>query len=98
MPKHTSIQAPWQNGTAERWVGNCRRELLDHVIPVNEPHLLRLIGEYVNYHHEDRIHDALDKDTPTTRAVESRPAANATLISSARLGGLHHRYTWPATA
>jgi hypothetical protein len=83
MPKHTSIQAPWQNGTAERWVGSCRRELLDHVIPVNEPHLLRLIGEYVNYHHQDRIHDALDKDTPTTRVVESRPAANATVISSA---------------
>ena len=47
-PKRISIQAPWQNGTAERWVGSCRRELLDHVIPLNEPHLRRLIGEYVN--------------------------------------------------
>jgi hypothetical protein len=28
-PKRTSIQAPWQNGTAERWVGSCRRKLLD---------------------------------------------------------------------
>ena len=60
-PKRTSIQAPWQNGTAERWIGSCRRELLDHVIPLNEPHLRRLIGEYVKYHHEDRIHDSLDK-------------------------------------
>jgi putative transposase len=31
--KRTSVQAPWQNGTAERWVGSCRREILDHVIP-----------------------------------------------------------------
>jgi hypothetical protein len=22
-PKRTSIQSPWQNGTAERWVGSC---------------------------------------------------------------------------
>jgi putative transposase len=31
-PKRTSVQAPWQNGIAERWVGSCRRELLDHII------------------------------------------------------------------
>jgi hypothetical protein len=30
-PKRTSVQAPWQNGIAERWVGSCRREILDHV-------------------------------------------------------------------
>jgi hypothetical protein len=24
-----SIRSPWQNGTAERWVGSCRRELLN---------------------------------------------------------------------
>ena len=92
-PKRTSIQAPWQNGTAERWVGSCRRELLDHIIPVNESHLRRLIGEYVIYHHQDRIHDALQKDTPNRRPIESRPFESAEVISSARLGGLHHRYS-----
>jgi hypothetical protein len=25
-----------QNGVAERWVGNCRRDLLDHAIVLNE--------------------------------------------------------------
>src|SRR6202521_947030 len=35
----TSIQSPWQNGVAERWVGSCRRELLDHVIALNARHL-----------------------------------------------------------
>ena len=58
-PKRTSIQSPWQNGTAERWVGSCRREILDHVIVVDERHLLRLMRDYVSYHHQDRIHDAL---------------------------------------
>jgi hypothetical protein len=28
----TAHHSPWQNGVAERWVGSCRRELLDHVI------------------------------------------------------------------
>jgi putative transposase len=97
-PKRTSIQAPWQNGIAERWVGSCRREMLDHIIPLNEPHLRRLLREYVTYHNEERIHDALDKDTPNRRAVEHRPSPVAKVISSARLGGLHHRYRWSVAA
>jgi hypothetical protein len=46
----TGAQAPWQNGTAERWIGSCRREMLDHVIALNERHLRRLIGDYIRYH------------------------------------------------
>jgi len=38
-PVQTTIGCPWQNGIAERWVGNCRRELLDHVIVINQSHL-----------------------------------------------------------
>ncbi len=97
-PKRTSVQAPWQNGIAERWVGSCRREILDHVIALNECHLRRLIGDYVKYHHEDRIHDSLNKDTPNRRPVENRPSPTATVISQARLGGLHHRYNWREAA
>jgi len=48
-------------------VGSCRREMLDHIIALNERHLRWLILDYVNYHHEDRIHDSLDKDTPNRR-------------------------------
>jgi len=32
----TSFESPWQNGIAERWVQSCRRDLLNHVIPLNE--------------------------------------------------------------
>lgn len=97
-PKRISVRSPWQNGIAERWVGICRRELMDHVIALNEQHLRRLIREYVAYHQEDRIHDSLDKDTPNTRAVQPKPAAPATVISMPRLGGLHHRYAWREAA
>jgi putative transposase len=93
-PRRTSVQAPWQNGIAERWVGSCRREILDHVIALNEAHLRRLIRDYVNYYHDDRIHDSLEKDAPNRRAVEPKSTANASLISLPRLGGRHHRYAW----
>jgi hypothetical protein len=71
---------------------------LDHVIAFNEQHLRRLIRDYVNYHHDDRIHDALEKDTPNRRPVEQKPNANSTVISMPRLGGLHHRYSWQQAA
>jgi hypothetical protein len=96
--KRTGIQSPWQNGLAERWVGSCRRELLDHIIAINEANLRRLLRAYVRYHHEDRIHDALDKDTPKRRAIEPRPSPTAEVISMPRLGGLHHRYAWREVA
>ena len=97
-PKRTSVQAPWQNGVAERWVGSCRREILDHVITLNEEHLRRLMRDYVNYHQDDRIHDSLNKDAPNRRSIEEKPSPHATVISRARLGGLHHRYSWREAA
>jgi len=88
-PVRTSFGSPWQNGVAERWVESCRRDLLDHVIAVNERHLRRLLFEYVRYYHEDRTHLGLGKGTPNRRAP-SRSAGR--VLSQERLGGLHHRY------
>ena len=50
QPLRTAFCSPWQNGVAERWVGSVRRDLLDHVIPLNERHLRRLLNEYVCYY------------------------------------------------
>jgi transposase InsO family protein len=91
-PKRTSFRSPWQNGVAERWVGNCHRDLIDHVIVLNERHLKRLMNEYVRYYHEDRTHLALSKETPSGRAAKSNPGAGCGVASMPRLGGLHHRY------
>lgn len=91
-PKRTSFRSPWQNGVAERWVGNCRRDLLDHVIVLNERHLKRLISEYVRCYHEDRTHLGLEKQTPCGRVAAKDSAADSKVIAMPRLGGLHHRY------
>ena len=90
-PLRTSFRSPWQNGVAERWVGSCRRDLLDHVIPVNERHLKRLLSEYVRYYHIDRTHLGLEKDTPNPRA-RAEQKHGSPILSFPRLGGLHHRY------
>jgi Integrase core domain len=96
--KRTSVQAPWQNGIAERWIGSCRREMLDYLIPLNERHLRRLLREYVSYHNDDRVHDALHKDAPNRRPVDERPSPAASVIPQPRIGGLHHRYNWTVAA
>ena len=61
------------NGIAERWIGSCRREILDHIIALNEEHLRRIVRDYVSYYQQDRLHDSLEKDAPNRRAVEQRP-------------------------
>jgi putative transposase len=91
-PVRTSFRSPWQNGVAERWVGSCRRDLLDHVIVLNERHLKRLMAEYVRYYHEDRTHLGLAKDTPAGRLSADHPAMGSAIRCFPRLGGLHHRY------
>jgi putative transposase len=88
-PIRTSYQSPWQNGVAERWVESCRRDLLDHVIVLNESHLKRLLTEYVAYYHEDRTHLGLNKQTPFGR---SRSTGSKRVLAFPRVGGLHHRY------
>jgi transposase InsO family protein len=92
QPKRTSFRSPWQNGLAERWVGSCRRDLLDHVIVLNERHQKRLMSEYVRYYHDDRTHLALEKGTPTGRAAEKSSEADCRVMSMPKLGDLHHRY------
>jgi len=76
---------------AER-VESCRRDLLDHVIALNERHLKRLLSDYVCYYHEDRTHLGLAKDTLTGRPSEIRSARESKIEFLPRLGGLHHRY------
>lgn|SRR5487761_17794 len=88
-PVRTSFESPWQNGIAERWVESCRRDLLDHVIALNERHLKRLLLEYVSYYHEDRTHLGLGKGTPLGRIAS---AISGRIVSHERVGGLHHRY------
>lgn len=72
-------------------VASCRRDLLDHVIVLNERHLKRLLSECVSYYHEDRTHLGLNKETPHRRQVKCT-GDRSKIESLPRFGGLHHRY------
>jgi phytoene dehydrogenase-like protein len=73
----------------ERFIGTLRRELLDHVIVLNQAHLERLLREFIgNYYHPARPHQGLAGATPIPQASPG----NGELISVPVLGGLHHRY------
>ena len=97
-PCRTAYRSPWQNPVAERWIGSCRRELLDHVVVMGDRHLQRLIRSYLPYYHEDRPHLGLTKDAPHGRIVTRPPSAKAKVIALPRVGGLHHRYEWREAA
>jgi putative transposase len=95
--QRTALQCPWQNGTAERFVGTVRRELLDHVVVLSEDHLRRLLRDYVAYYNTERVHTSIG-DAPEGRALQVQPSERAQVIGLPRVGGLHHRYAWSEAA
>ena len=75
----------------ERFGGSLRREVLDHVIVLNEAHLERLLKEYIEeYYHAERPHQGLEGQVPELRLRLTQQPSNVRAIPV--LGGLHHRY------
>ena len=91
QPHQTSFRIRWQNGVAERWVGNCRRDLLDHVIALNQRHLKRLMNDDIRSYNEDRTHLVLEKGTLAGREGV-RGSGGCRVVARPGVGGLHLRY------
>src|SRR2546426_8910922 len=87
----TAPQSPWQNPYAERVNGSIRRECLDHLIILGEPHLRSILSDYVNYYNVSRTHLSLERNAPVPRSVE--PLALGAVVAVPQVGGLDHRYT-----
>lgn len=91
------IQAPRANAIMERWIGGCRRELLDQTLSWNQRHLRRVLRAYQTHHNEHRPHRSLDQAAPLTPL----PALvtdldNLRVRRNDRLGGAIHEYTLAA--
>jgi hypothetical protein len=65
----TPPASPWRNPYVERIIGSLRRELLDHVVILNERHLKQLLSSYLDYHHPWRTHQSLKRDAPDGRPI-----------------------------
>jgi len=89
-PVRTSVQSPWQNGVAERWVGSCRRELLDHVIVLNKQHRHRMLHEDLESYHNDRT-SLSDLLHPTNRAATPCRSHHLFRLALARSSDRHRR-------
>jgi putative transposase len=87
----TAYRCPWQNPFVERLIGSIRRECLDHMIIINEDHLIRILTSYFEYYHRSRTHLSLDCNAPIPREIEPPDQGRVVLIPE--VGGMHHRYT-----
>jgi putative transposase len=83
-------KSPWQNPYVERFIGNVRRECLDHVMVLSERHLKRLLQQCVNYYHGWRTHLSLAMDCPVSRPIHLPEQGR--VIALPEVGGLHHHY------
>ena len=83
-------RSPWQNPYCERLIGSIRRECVDHVIVLNERHLMRILRSYLDYYLNSRTHLALERNSPIPREVELPHCGR--VIAIPQVGGLHHRY------
>ncbi len=73
-----------------------RRDCLNHLVVLNECHLLRILQSYFDYYHRSRTHMSLNKDCPEPRP--GHPPDMGDVIEFPEVGGLHHRYERRAAA
>ena len=57
-------QRPVANSIAERFVGTCRREVLDHLLIFGRGHLERVLGEFIEHYRHARPHQGLEQLRP----------------------------------
>ena len=87
-----SVRAPRMNAIAERWIGGCRRELLDRTLIWNQSHLRRILREYETHHNQHRPHRSLDGAAPLNPLPEPIDLGQYRTRRQARVGGLINEY------
>jgi len=60
----SAVQAPRMNSIMERWIGSCRRELLDRTLVWNQRHLMIVLREYGDFYNAHRPHRTLHQASP----------------------------------
>jgi putative transposase len=87
-----NVRTPRMNAMAERWIGGCRRELLDHTLVWNQSHLRRILREYETHHNQHRPHQSLNAAAPLKPLPEPVDLEQYRVRRQTRAGGAINEY------
>ena len=59
-----NVRTPRMNAITGRWIGGCRRELLDRTLIWNQSHLRQILRQYETHHNQHRPHRSLHGAAP----------------------------------
>jgi len=95
----TPYKSPQANSFCERVIGSARRECLDFVIPLNEPHIRHTLKAWTAHYNHARPHSSLgpgipDPSSPKAELQTQRHCIpkDCRVVAASILGGLHHEY------
>jgi len=87
-----NVRTPRMNAITERWIGGCRRELLDRALIWNQAHLRRILREYETHHNQRRPHRSLHGAAPVKPVPEPVDLEQYRIRRRACVAGLINEY------
>ena len=87
-----NVATPRMNAIAERWIGGCRRELLDRTLVWKQAHLRQILREYEIHHNQHRPHRFLHGAAPLKPLPEPVDLDQYRVRRQAPVGGLIREY------
>jgi putative transposase len=87
-----NVRTPRMNAITERWIGGCRRELLDRALVWNQAHLRRILREYEIRHNQHRPYRSLHGAAPLKPLPEPADLGQYRVRKQTRVGGLINEY------
>jgi putative transposase len=89
----SAVQAPRMNSVMERWIGSCRRELLDRTLIWNQRHLMIVLREYEDFYNRHRPHRTLNQAAPLRPLPDDVTDLHQFRVQRRdRAGGVIHEY------
>ena len=87
-----NIQTPRMNAITERWIGGCRRELLDRTLIWNQAHLRQILRQCETHPNQHWPHHSLHGAAPLKPLPETVNLDHYRVRRQAQVGGMINEY------
>ena len=87
-----NVRTPRMNAITERWIGGCRRELLDRTLVWNQAHLRQILRQYETHHNQHRPHRSLHGAARLKPLPEPVHLDHYRIRRQAQVGGMINEY------